>query len=104
MSDGKTDVAIVAAQARATAARARLNDTLDELKHRASPQTLAKDAAESIKDKGRTAAADLSDEVRRHPATFAAVAGGTLLYLLRHRIAALAHRATGGATGRAPKK
>lgn len=104
MSGSTIAARVAAAQARADAARARLGGTIGELKQRVSPQALAQDAAATLKDKGIAVARDLAAGAQARPATFAAVAGGIALFFLRHRVAALARRATGnGAKSSSPE-
>lgn len=79
---------VAAAQVAATAARAQLGATVDELKYRVSPQTLAQDAADTMKDKGLA----LVEVARRKPATTAAVVTGIVLFFARNRIARLLRR------------
>lgn len=90
MSAPVPDPRITAAQARATAARARLTGTIETLKQRVSPQALAQDAADTIKDKGR----NIANAAAERPVAVAAVAGGIVLVLARGRIAGWLRRAT----------
>lgn len=82
MSTPPIDPRVVAAQAKAEAARARLNVTVGEIKLRVSPRSLAQDAAVTFKDNGLA----LVETAQRKPATFAAVAAGVVLLLARRRI------------------
>lgn len=95
MSAPTSDAAIAAAKVRADLARARLVETVGVLKQRTAPQALAHDAAETIKAKSLAVAHDVADAARRSPGATAAVAGGVVLFLLRHHVAGLFRRAVG---------
>uniref|UniRef100_UPI0035CA960C DUF3618 domain-containing protein n=1 Tax=uncultured Sphingomonas sp. TaxID=158754 RepID=UPI0035CA960C len=55
------------AQASADAARARLAGTITELQHRASPNVIAHDVAESLKERGMEALTGAVDTAKRRP-------------------------------------
>lgn len=80
---------VALAEVQAKAARERLGGTMNALRHRVSPRSLAQDAADTLKDKSVAIAAD----IRRNPATFAAVAGGLALFFARRQIFGLFRRA-----------
>ncbi|WP_326524461.1 hypothetical protein [Sphingomonas sp.] len=77
------DPALAAARARAIAARARLDASIERAKTRLSPRTLAAGAVETAKDKAFAAAETGLDAVRQRPAVAAAVAGAVGLFLAR---------------------
>lgn len=70
---------LVAARARAAAARARLLATVAEAKARLNPATIASSAIEDVKERARDGVAKAADS----PGTVAAVTGGVLLFLFR---------------------
>ncbi|MDR6849798.1 MAG: DUF3618 domain-containing protein [Sphingomonas sp.] len=75
------------AQARAEQARARLSETIGTLQHRASPQALAQDMAESLKARGVEAVLGAVDSARRRPARFGIAVAAIGLLLARGPIA-----------------
>lgn len=95
MSAAGPDVRIAAAQAEAAAARRRLGATVDVLKHRVSPQVLAQNATDTLKDKGAALVSDVTGSMKRRPAAYAAAAVGLALFLARRPLAGLVRRATG---------
>jgi len=83
---------ILAAEARAAAAKERLTATAGELQERLAPQALAREAAGTLSDAGRRA---LDTGVRTARANPQAVAGGAALvlaFLGRHRLWSLVRR------------
>lgn len=90
------DAAIVAARARALAARARLDASLAVAKQRLNPKSLAADAVGSAADRASVAAQTGIQAVRDRPAVAAAVAGAIGLALARKPILGWA----GGLLGR----
>lgn len=100
MSVPGPDAKIAAAQAHATAARRRFGATVDVLKQRVSPQALAQDAADSLKDRGAALASDVADSVRRRPAVYAAAVASIAVFLARNRIAGSIGRMTGASPDR----
>lgn len=71
------------AQASAEQARARLSETIGTLQHRASPQMLAQDVAESLKARGVDAVLGVVESARRRPARFGVAAAVLGLWLAR---------------------
>lgn len=71
------------AQAEAEQARARLADTIGTLQHRASPQVLAHDMAESLKTRGVDAVVGAIESARRRPLRFGIAAAVLGLWLAR---------------------
>ena len=59
---------LAVAQARADAARTDFAATLGKLQHRASPQALAQDAADTLKRRGVDALIEFADAAQRKPA------------------------------------
>ena len=83
---------IVAAEARAAAARQRLTATAGELQERLAPQTLAREAADTLTDAGRKALDTGVETAKANPA--ATIGGGVLfaLFLARRRLWSLVRR------------
>lgn len=77
------DVRIAAARGDANAKRQKLLGTLDELKVRLAPKTIAQDAWEGAKDKGSEVADTTITAVKQRPAIAAGVAAGAALLLAR---------------------
>lgn len=77
------DVRIAAARGNAEAKRQKLMGTLDELKLRLAPKTIAQDAWEGAKDKGSEVADTTMSAVKQRPAVAAGVAAGAALLLAR---------------------
>ncbi|MBN2972043.1 hypothetical protein JW805_08435 [Roseomonas aeriglobus] len=75
------DATILAARARALAARARLDASLAVAKQRLNPKSLAADAVGTAADKASMAAQTSIQAVRERPAIAAAVAGALGLAL-----------------------
>lgn len=71
------------AQARADAARARLSGSISALQHRTSPQVIAKDVTDSIKERGVDAVLGAVDTARRHPAQVGSALALAGLFLAR---------------------
>jgi ElaB/YqjD/DUF883 family membrane-anchored ribosome-binding protein len=71
------------ARAEAEAAKARLTGTLDELKARLAPKTLAGHAVQAAKDKSIVVADDTVTAVKAKPLLTASIAAGTALFLAR---------------------
>lgn len=88
MSDA-TD--IVAAEARAAAAKQRLTSTVGELQDRLAPQALAQEAKDTLSDAARKALDTGVETARANPA--AVMGGGALiaLFLARKRLWSLVH-------------
>lgn len=79
---------VQAAEARAAAAKERLSDDVHRLQAKLAPKALARDAAQAASDKGQ----DAMRAARANPLPVAGAVGATVLFLLRHRIAALFRR------------
>ncbi|MDB5253868.1 MAG: hypothetical protein JWP27_3037 [Flaviaesturariibacter sp.] len=71
------------ARGEAEAAKARLTATLDELKARLAPATLASNAVQAAKDKSIVVADDTVSAVKDKPLLSAGIAAGTALFLAR---------------------
>jgi ElaB/YqjD/DUF883 family membrane-anchored ribosome-binding protein len=71
-----SDPELVAARARATAARADLQAVIRELQARLRPSSLASDAMGGIRRKSEEVAEDAVDAVRARPVAASAVAAG----------------------------
>lgn len=94
MSDPTANPRIALAQARAAAARARLSGAIAELQHRAKPQVLAHDIAESLKEKGRQALNGAVDTAKRRPVPVGIGLAMFGLFLARGPIAKALRHAT----------
>lgn len=77
------DPTILAARARVTASKARLDASMSHAKAKLSPRSLAADAVETATDKATEAAQTGIQIVRDRPATAAALAGAIGLLLAR---------------------
>lgn len=88
------DPKVAAAQARADAARAQLSATIGALQHKASPQTMAQDVADTLKERGKEAVAVAVDTAKRQPVPVGIGVGLFGLFLARGPIAKLIGRAT----------
>lgn len=71
------------ARGEADAAKARLMDTMEELKVRLAPRKLASDAVQAAKDKSIVMADDTVTKVKDKPLMAAGVATATALFLAR---------------------
>lgn len=87
---GATPLAI--AQARSTAARARLSDTMSQLQARLNPRMLAQDAATGLVEKGKSVAAEGMETARQNPAAVAGGAAALGLVLARRPLTRLLQR------------
>lgn len=83
------DVRIAAARGEAEAARQRLAGTVEVIKTRLAPATIAHDAWEGAKDKGAEVAEGAVTVVKERPAMVAGVAAGAALILARKPIISL---------------
>lgn len=92
------DPKVALAQARADAARARLSTTVSALQHKASPQVMAQDVADTIKERGMEAMAVAVDTAKRQPVPVGVGLGLLGLFLARGPIAKLIRRATASKT------
>ena len=77
------DVRIAHKRGEAAAARQRLLGTVEEIKLRLAPKTIAQEAWEGAKDKGSEVAEGTLTAVRQRPAVAAGVAAGAALILAR---------------------
>lgn len=77
------DVRIAAARGDVEAKRQKLMQTLDELKVRLAPKTIAHDAWSGARDKGTEVADTTISAVKQRPAIAAGVAAGAALLLAR---------------------
>lgn len=75
-----TPAEVAAAEARATAARERLNDTVEQLQVQLAPKRLAREAAESVTEGAHSMARASIKTAMRNPS--AVTGGGALLVLL----------------------
>jgi ElaB/YqjD/DUF883 family membrane-anchored ribosome-binding protein len=87
MSSG--DIRIAVKRGQAEAARERLVATVDEIKLRLAPKSIAQEAWEGAKDKGAAAAESAVTTVKERPALAAGVAAGAALILARKPIIGL---------------
>lgn len=71
------------ARGEADAAKARLMETLDEVKARFAPKTLAGNAVQAAKDKSIVVADDAVAKVKERPGMAAGVATATALFIAR---------------------
>lgn len=90
MKPSTPEARVAVAEAHAAAARARLGQTVEVLKRRVAPRSLAHDAADSLKLRGR----GVAKAAQRRPEVVAAVVAAFALFLARHRLVRLARRAT----------
>ena len=77
------DIRIAAARGQAEAHRQRLLATVEEIKLRLAPKTIAGEAWTSAKDRGSEVADTTITAVRERPAMVAGIAAGTALILAR---------------------
>ncbi len=80
------DIRIAEKRGKAEAAREALIETVEEIKIRLAPATIAHDAWEGAKDKGIAVAGGAVDTVKQRPALAAGVAAGAALILARKPI------------------
>lgn len=92
---------VLAAEAQAAAARARLDTTLATLQARLAPKALVQDAAQGLLDKGQAIAGDSVAVVKRNPLTVIGALTAAGLFFARKPIARLFVR-SGDATSSAP--
>ncbi len=83
------DVRIATARGEAEAARQRLASTVEQIKVRLAPATIAHDAWEGAKDKGAEVAEGAVTAVKERPAMVVGVAAGAALILARKPIISL---------------
>ncbi len=83
------DIRIAEKRGEAEAARERLVGTVEEIKLRLAPKTLAQEAWEGAKDKGVAAVDSAVTTVRERPALTAGVAAGAALIFARKPIMSL---------------
>jgi hypothetical protein len=79
---------LAAAEARAALARERLSHTLAQLQVRLDPRALAERAKRDVADASQTAV----ETVKERPAIVGGAAAAVVVFLARHRIAALFRR------------
>lgn len=84
---------LVAARARAEAARARLRGTAFEAKARLSPAAITDRAIASVKDQAMTAAARGVDSAKRRPVLLSVFVGAAALLMTRAPVRKLLSRA-----------
>lgn len=77
---------VIAAQAEVAQAREALIDTARELQQRLQPNTLAREAWESAKNKGADMAEDAVDAVRRRPVATGGIIAAIAMFLAREPI------------------
>lgn len=83
---------VAAAEARALAARSRLNGTVEALRTELAPDRLARVALAEVSGGGARAAQVSIDAARRNPAAFVGAGALMLAVLNRKRIAGLLRR------------
>lgn len=83
------DIRIAEKRGEAEAAREALVGTVDQIKVRLAPATIAHDAWEGAKGKGVAVAGGAVDSVKQRPALAAGVAAGAALILARKPIIGL---------------
>lgn len=81
-----SEAQIVAARARAEAARDRLGNALGVLKQRLLPATIARNLAHDLADKGQDVAKAGSEAIRARPGVAAGAAALVALFLARKPI------------------
>lgn len=81
-----SDLRIAEKRGHAEAARERFMGTVEEIKLRLAPRTLAQEAWEGAKDKGAEVAEGAVSAVKERPAVAAGVAAGAALILARKPI------------------
>ena len=84
-----SDIRIAEKRGQAEAAREALLGTVEEIKTRLAPATIAHDAWEGAKDKGVAAAEGAVETVKQRPVLAAGVAAGAALILARKPIISL---------------
>lgn len=87
-----TDRDVIKARAEVEAARRRLQDTTQRLKHRVSPATLAANAWSSVRARGESAADQATDTAHRHPVSLSVAGAAAALFLARKPVARLVGR------------
>jgi Protein of unknown function (DUF3618) len=80
------------AEARAAAARERLNRTIGALQAKLDPRLLAREAMDGLTDSGTKALRTSVDTAKTHPEVVAGVGALAIAWLGRHRIASLFRR------------
>lgn len=98
------DTELAAAEARSQAARRRLAGTMFAMQDRINPKTLAREAAQELKEAGTDLARKGLETVRDNPGVVAGVVATLGLILSRHRIGAwLGRGPKGDATSGHPR-
>lgn len=87
---------LIAARAKVETSKAQLTATIDELKYRLKPATLASDAWSGVKDKSSDYAGKGVHAVTGHPGAAGGAVAAIALFFLRHPIASLLTRLFGG--------
>ena len=90
------EIRIAVKRGQAEAARERLVGTVEEIKRRLAPKSIAQEAWEGAKDKGAAVADSAVTTVRERPALAAGVAAGAALILARKPIISLLTGLFGG--------
>ncbi|MEG3175699.1 DUF3618 domain-containing protein [Sphingomonas sp. RB3P16] len=89
-----SETKLALAQARADAARAQLSTTISALQHRTSPQVLAQDVADTIRERSMDALSGAVETARRRPVPTGIGVALVGLFLARGPIAKSLRRAT----------
>lgn len=92
MSDTGTTTPLQMAEARSTAARARLSATLSLLQARLNPRALAHEATTNMVEKGKAVAAEGLETAKQNPVAIAGGAAAIGLVLARRPLTRLLQR------------
>ena len=95
---------VAAARIEVECSRARLMATAQELQHRVSPGTLARDAWQGAKNTGADLAEDAVDAVRARPVAAGGAVAAIALFLARHPLMDLGGKIVGGVAGKRRSK
>lgn len=86
---------LIAAKAKVASSKTALMDTVNELKHRLKPSTLATDAWHGVRDKSSDYAGKGVNAVTDHPAAAGGAVAAVALFLLRGPLANVLSRLFG---------
>lgn len=86
---------LIAARAKAEASRTALTDTVEQLKYRLKPSTLASDTWHGVRDKSSDYAGKGVHAMTDHPAAAGGAVAAVVLFLLRGPLATLLTRLFG---------
>jgi len=94
---------VAAARIEVDRSRARLMATAQDLQHRVSPGTLARDAWQGARNKGADLAEDAVDAVRARPIAAGGAVAAIALFLARHPLMDLGGKLVDGVSGKRRK-